>query len=255
MLSNLGMDVWLLVNFLIFLSLLYLAVAHFFYFLLIVLVSSIVFYRRWAAFKADNKLPSRTLEEHLKVMEEGLRNNNFHKYSAVELSKMIREQIHTSEEIVRAHIEHLQTINPMVNAIAKDRFEEAIKEAKEVDKQIKQNPNGKFPPLFGVPFTVKECFALKGMPRCAGLHSKRDYISDEDATTVHRYKKAGAIPLCVTNTSELCMWMESNNKVYGRTLNPYNPTRTVGGSSGGEGCVIGSGASPFGIYFTLNFDH
>ena len=58
---------------------------------------------------------------------------------------------------------------------------------------------------------------------------------------------AGGIMLGVTNVSELCMWMESNNKVYGRTCNPYNTTRTVGGSSGGEGCVISAGGSPWGI--------
>ena len=64
---------------------------------------------------------------------------------------------------------------------------------------------------------------------------------------VARLRAAGAIPLGVTNTSELCMWMESFNKVYGITNNPYDPTRTVGGSSGGEGAIIGSGASPFGL--------
>ena len=60
-------------------------------------------------------------------------------------------------------------------------------------------------------------------------------------------RKAGAIPLAVTNVSELCMWMESSNTVYGRTSNPYHTGRTVGGSSGGEGCVIFSAGSPWGI--------
>ena len=60
-------------------------------------------------------------------------------------------------------------------------------------------------------------------------------------------KAAGCIMLAVTNVSELCMWMESNNKVYGRTCNPYHTGRTVGGSSGGEGCVISAGGSPWGI--------
>jgi fatty acid amide hydrolase 2 len=64
---------------------------------------------------------------------------------------------------------------------------------------------------------------------------------------VARLRAAGAIPLGVTNVSELCMWMESINKVYGRSNNPYDPARTVGGSSGGEGAVIGAGGSPFGL--------
>merc|ERR1719500_2467401 len=58
---------------------------------------------------------------------------------------------------------------------------------------------------------------------------------------------AGAIPIAVTNVSELCLWMESSNKVYGRTLNPYHRGRTVGGSSGGEGCALTAAASVVGI--------
>ena len=60
-------------------------------------------------------------------------------------------------------------------------------------------------------------------------------------------KSAGCILLAVTNVSELCMWMESNNKVYGRSNNPYHTGRTVGGSSGGEGCVISAGGSGWGV--------
>jgi fatty acid amide hydrolase 2 len=72
-------------------------------------------------------------------------------------------------------------------------------------------------------------------------------VADQDAVGVARLRAAGAIPLGVTNVSELCMWMESNNKVYGITNNPYDPRCTVGGSSGGEGAVIGAGGTPFGL--------
>ena len=65
--------------------------------------------------------------------------------------------------------------------------------------------------------------------------------------TVRRLRAAGAIPIGVTNISEACMWLESNNPVYGRSSNPYDPTRIVGGSSGGEGAIVASGASPFGL--------
>ena len=64
-----------------------------------------------------------------------------------------------------------------------------------------------------------------------------------DAPAVARLRAAGAIPIGVTNTSELCMWMESNNRVYGRTNNPYDRRRIVGGSSGGEGAIVGAGGS------------
>ena len=98
-----------------------------------------------------------------------------------------------------------------------------------------------------MPCTIKENFAFVGTPQASGLLARAHIINDHDAPAVARLRAAGAIPLGVTNTSELCMWMESFNKVYGITNNPYDPTRTVGGSSGGEGAIIGSGASPFGL--------
>jgi fatty acid amide hydrolase 2 len=85
------------------------------------------------------------------------------------------------------------------------------------------------------------------MPQTSGLVARKNFIAGEHATCVTRLLKSGAIPLGFTNVSELCMWMETNNSVYGRTNNPYNKNHIVGGSSGGEGAIIGSGASPFGL--------
>ena len=84
---------------------------------------------------------------------------------------------------------------------------------------------GPLPPLFGVPCSIKECFALAGMPQSAGAVSRRDFRASADAPAVARPARGGAIPIGVTNTSELCMWMESNNRLYGRTRNPYDPSR------------------------------
>lgn len=70
------------------------------------------------------------------------------------------------------------------------------------------------------------------MPNTSGLVNRRNVIATSDATVVSRLKQAGAIPLGVTNCSELCMWYESSNRVYGRTNNPYDLQRIVGGSSG-----------------------
>eukprot|EP01089_Gocevia_fonbrunei_P016444 TRINITY_DN5090_c0_g1_i4.p1 TRINITY_DN5090_c0_g1~~TRINITY_DN5090_c0_g1_i4.p1 ORF type:complete len:166 (-),score=29.07 TRINITY_DN5090_c0_g1_i4:232-729(-) len=85
------------------------------------------------------------------------------------------------------------------------------------------------------------------MPHTSGLKSRLGVISNQDAEVVNRLRKAGAIPLGVTNTSELCMWMESYNKCYGRTNNPYDLQRTCGGSSGGEGSIVAACGSPFGL--------
>src|SRR5690606_19451273 len=102
-------------------------------------------------------------------------------------------------------------------------------------------------PFHGVPCTIKEAFALEGMPLSAGLVSRRDVVSTTSAVAVRRMRAMGAIPIGVTNVSELLMWMESNNRVYGRCNNPYDVTRTAGGSSGGEGAAVASGVSPFGL--------
>ncbi len=166
--------------------------------------------------------------------------------SGKKLAELIRKREVTSEEVVRVHIEHIKKVNPILNAVIKDRFEEAIKEVKKVDEHLKGNPD-EVPPYYGVPCTIKESFAFKGMPNSGGLYSRRNFIAKKDAPTVKRLKDAGAIPLGITNVPELCMWMETNNKIYGRTNNAYDRRRIAGGSSGGEGAIIGAGGSPFGL--------
>jgi fatty acid amide hydrolase 2 len=164
--------------------------------------------------------------------------------SATELARRIRAREVTSRAVVEAHIRRIEEVNPRINAVVRARFDEARKEADHADARVGE-PD--LPPFHGVPCTIKEAFALTGMPNSSGLWSRRDVIAAEDATAVARLRAAGAIPLGVTNVSELCMWMESINTVYGRTRNPYDPTRTAGGSSGGEGAIVGAAGSPFGL--------
>jgi fatty acid amide hydrolase 2 len=166
--------------------------------------------------------------------------------SATELAAAIRSRVITSRAVVEAHIAHIRRVNPVINAVVRDRFAEALAEADRADARTRSSHN-ELPPFHGVPCTIKEAFALTGMPNSSGLVSRRDTIADSDATAVARLRAAGAIPLGVTNISELCMWMESDNKVYGRTRNPYDSRRTVGGSSGGEGAIVGAGGAPFGL--------
>jgi fatty acid amide hydrolase 2 len=85
------------------------------------------------------------------------------------------------------------------------------------------------------------------MPHTGGCWHRRDKLSPEDATAVGRLREAGAIALGVTNVPELAMWSETYNSVYGRTSNPWDQSRTAGGSSGGEAAIIGAGGAPFGI--------
>ncbi|HEY8432251.1 MAG TPA: amidase [Sandaracinaceae bacterium] len=165
--------------------------------------------------------------------------------SATELAAMIRRGEVTSERVVRAHLERLREVNPVCNAIVCAREEEALAEAREADRAVREG--AAVGPFHGVPCTIKESFELTGMPHTAGLVSRRGRRASRDATAVRRLREAGAIPIGVTNVSELLMWMESNNRVYGRSNNPYDPSRIVGGSSGGEGAAVGAGIAPFGL--------
>lgn len=171
--------------------------------------------------------------------------------SAVQLASRIRSGELTSVQVVEAHIERLRQVNPIINAVVVERVADARVEAAAADREIAAARAAgtleQLPPFLGVPCTIKESFHFAGMPNTSGLVSRVGLKVAEDAPTVARLRAAGAIPLGVTNTSEVCMWMESYNQVYGLSRNPYDPSRTVGGSSGGEGAIVGSAASPFGL--------
>ena len=173
--------------------------------------------------------------------------SDIHLVSATELARRIREGITTSEALVEDAIRSVEALNPTLNAMVATRFDEARAEAKAADAHIREHGTRDLPPFHGVPCTIKECFEFVGMPNTTGLKARAEWRPERDATAVARYRAAGAIPLGVTNTSELCMWMESDNRLYGRTNNPYDATRTVGGSSGGEGALVGAGALAFGL--------
>jgi fatty acid amide hydrolase 2 len=166
--------------------------------------------------------------------------------SAVELARAIRDGELSSREVVEVHIEHARRVNPLVNALAAERFEEALEEADAADARVRAG-DAELPPLLGVPCTIKESFAVAGMPNAAGLVSRREVRAERDAPAVARLRAAGTIPIGVTNTSEATMWIESANRLYGRTRNAYDPRRTAGGSSGGEGAAVGSGMAPIGL--------
>lgn len=168
--------------------------------------------------------------------------------SASEMARAIRDGRTSSRALVDAHIRRIEAVNPVINAVVQQRFDAARTEADAADARIAQTSDkSSLPPLFGVPCTLKENFAFTGFPQVSGVVKRRNAIAKKDAPTVARLRAAGAIVLGFTNTPELCMWMETYNKVYGRTSNPYNADHIVGGSSGGEGAIIGSGGSPFGL--------
>ncbi|XP_066968821.1 fatty-acid amide hydrolase 2 isoform X1 [Macrobrachium rosenbergii] len=172
--------------------------------------------------------------------------------SASTLAVKIRTRKLTSEEVVRSFIARINEINPILNCVVDNRFDDAIKEAKAVDELIRSGHMSEEElaakkPFLGVPFTIKDSFSVKGLRQTAGLWIRRNMVAEEDADVVRVMRGTGAIPLCVTNVSELCMWWESSNTIYGRTNNPYQTSRIVGGSSGGEACLHSACGTPFGI--------
>jgi fatty acid amide hydrolase 2 len=166
--------------------------------------------------------------------------------SALELARRISSGETSSTSVVEKHIERIEQVNPQLNAVVRDRFEQARLEAKQADGRVRERETG-LPPLTGVPCTIKESIALTGMPNSSGVVARASVIASSDATVVARLRAAGAIPIGVTNVPEITVWTSTFNNVYGRTNNAYDPARIAGGSSGGEGAIIGAGGSPFGV--------
>lgn len=172
---------------------------------------------------------------------------------ASSLARRIRNLEVTCVAVINAYIERVRAVNKLINAVVEDRFLEATDDARRIDNMLSgldsEARERVFDqqPFLGVPFTTKESFSVAGMPNCSGLVARKGYKSSEDAPVVSKLRNAGAILIAVTNCSELCMWWESANRVYGRTKNPFDSTRIVGGSSGGEGAILGAAGSVIGI--------
>lgn len=172
--------------------------------------------------------------------------------SATSLARKIRNREVTSVEVVQAFINRIKEINPILNCVVDERFDKALIEARKIDELIDSGLKTKEElknetPFLGVPFSFKCCVGVEGFRQTAGLYARRHIKAEEDAEIILRLRKVGAIPLASTNVSELCLWWESFNPVHGRTSNPYDTNRIVGGSSGGEGCIQGCAASPMGL--------
>ncbi|XP_067616541.1 fatty-acid amide hydrolase 2-B-like isoform X2 [Eurosta solidaginis] len=173
--------------------------------------------------------------------------------SVGELVNDIRKKKITSQKLVKTYIERIKAVNPSLNAVLEDRFEQAIKEAEHADNLIaKANSEQLIAlfsryPLLGIPFTVKESTGLKGLSFAVGNIHRKNIKCEQDSEVVERLRSAGCIPLLVSANPEFCMSYETNTKMNGKCRNPYDLNRVSGGSSGGEGSLNGCGASTFGL--------
>ncbi|MEZ4454631.1 MAG: amidase [Nannocystaceae bacterium] len=168
--------------------------------------------------------------------------------SLLELNRMIRSRERSPVEVVEAHLARIEAVNPAINAVIAERFAAARAEAREAEARVMSTRDpADLPPLLGIPFTAKEYIAAEGMPLTGGVWKRRHIRADRDATTIQRLRAAGAILVGITNVPEGGLWLETYNTVYGRTRNPWNLARTCGGSSGGDGAIVGAGGVPFAL--------
>jgi Asp-tRNA(Asn)/Glu-tRNA(Gln) amidotransferase A subunit family amidase len=164
--------------------------------------------------------------------------------SAAELARAIRTKQVSTIDVVRTHRDRIAALNPRLNAIValNPHLE---KEARAAEAAVMKGHE--LGPLHGVPFTVKDCIDTAGIETTRGSRLFAHYVPSTDATAVRRLKAAGGILLAKTNVPEFSFDRETANVVLGRSVNPWNPNRTPGGSSGGEAVAIASGLSPLGV--------
>lgn len=163
---------------------------------------------------------------------------------AIELASLIRTKEVSPVEVLASHRERADAVNDELNAIVTSS-PRAEDDAREAEQALASGLD--LGPLHGVPFTIKDCIDTEGLRTTRGSKLFEDFVPDADATVVRRLRDAGGILLGKTNTPEFALWWETDNLVFGRTVNPWNHERTAGGSSGGEASAVAAGLSPFGL--------
>jgi len=163
-----------------------------------------------------------------------------HDLSPRKLARLIRARKLSATEVMRAFIAQVERTNPKVNAIVTFLPEQALKEAKALDRR-----KGPQPPLAGLPIAYKDLVDTQGIRTTRGSLVFKDHVPKADALLVERLKAAGAITLGKTNTPEFGAGSNTFNRVFGATRNPFDLTKTAGGSSGGAAAAVACGMLPF----------
>ncbi len=169
---------------------------------------------------------------------------DLHYTPARRLAALIRARKLSVTEVMRAFIAQVERVNPKVNALVTFLPEQALKVAKALDRRLARKGTAA-PPLAGLPIAYKDLVATKGIRTTFGSLVYRDNVPAENAAIVDRLQAAGAITLGKTNTPEFGAGSQTFNRVFGTTLNPYDLTKTAGGSSGGAAAAVACGMLPF----------
>uniref|UniRef100_UPI0027E284F4 amidase n=1 Tax=Nonomuraea rhizosphaerae TaxID=2665663 RepID=UPI0027E284F4 len=161
-----------------------------------------------------------------------------HYLTATEMAHLIRTRQVSAVELLQAHLDRIEQVNPRVNAIVTLVAEQALDAAKAADAA---EPAG---PLHGVPVAHKDLVDTKGIRTTYGSPLHADFVPDQDDVIVERLRAAGAITVGKTNTPEFGTGSHTVNEVFGATRNPYDLSRSAGGSSGGAAAALASGMVP-----------
>src|SRR5579863_6891106 len=162
--------------------------------------------------------------------------------SAVEMSDLIRRKKLSSREVVAAHLKQIERVNPKVNAIVTLVGEQATENARKADES--QARGTLLGPLHGLPVVHKDLFETAGIRTTFGSRILKDNVPKRDAIIVERINGAGAICVGKSNTPEFGAGSQTFNEVFGTTKNPYDLTKTCGGSSGGAAVSLACGMVP-----------
>ena len=162
--------------------------------------------------------------------------------SAVELARLIRAKELSARDVVGAHLAQIERVNPGVNAIVTLVADQAMERARAADEELAHGRD--VGPLHGLPIAHKDLQPTKGIRTTFGSPIYRDFVPAEDSLLVERLRRAGAIVVGKTNTPEFGAGSQTFNPVFGATLNPYDRTKTCGGSSGGAAVALATGMLP-----------
>ena len=162
--------------------------------------------------------------------------------TAVEMAANIREKRVSAREVMEAHLEQIERVNPKVNAIVTLRHDLAIKGADEADRALAKGEDVGI--LHGLPTAHKDLVPTKGIRTTYGSPLYSDYVPDFNSLIVDRMQQAGAITVGKTNTPEFGAGSQTFNEVFGETLNPFDTSTTCGGSSGGAAVSLATRMIP-----------
>jgi len=161
--------------------------------------------------------------------------------SASELRDRYRTKAQSPVEVTRAVLDRIDRLNPVLNAFTVVTAELALEQAHAAERAYAA---GDAPPLAGIPISIKDLTPTRGIRTARGSLLDPDWVPDEDAPVVERLYAAGAVMLGKTNTPELGWKGDSGNRVFGPSFNPWDLTKTPGGSSGGAAAAVAAGLGP-----------